>query len=66
MPVLLLLLALGVIAYLYWRRRTTSLTRNCRWRFSRARGGWQCAYCGGAAPGADPPRHCAAPPAPWH
>jgi hypothetical protein len=45
MPILLILLLIGVFAYLYWQRRTTTLTRNCRWR-QTAPGHWWCAYCG--------------------
>ena len=45
MPVLLIVLLLGVLGYLYWRRKTTTLTRNCRWR-RMAAGRWRCAFCG--------------------
>lgn len=58
MPVLLLLLLVGVLAYLYWRRTTTSLTRHCRWRFSKAAGGWTCSACGARTEGAAEPREC--------
>ncbi len=49
MPILALLLLGGVLAYLYWRRKTTTLTRNCRWREDRQAGDWACAYCGARA-----------------
>ena len=58
MPVLLLLLAVGVLGYLYWRRRTTTLTRNCRWRQQRGAGEWQCAFCGARAKNERAPRSC--------
>ncbi len=45
MVVLLVILGLGVLAYLTWKCRMTTLTRNCRWRQDRARGDWVCAYC---------------------
>ena len=32
MPFLLILLLVGVLAYVYWQRQTTTLTKNCRWR----------------------------------
>ncbi|SDC51913.1 hypothetical protein SAMN04488239_102425 [Ruegeria marina] len=51
MPVLLLLMALGVFGYFLWRSRTTTLTRNCRWRLDRGADEWYCAYCGGRARG---------------
>ena len=58
MPALLLILLLGVLAYLWWRRRTTTLTRDCRWRQLRARGGWRCAFCGAETIGMEEPRDC--------
>ncbi len=45
MAPLLLILALGVFAYLWWKWRFTSLTRDCRWRQDRAAGDWVCAAC---------------------
>lgn len=64
MPLLLLLLLLGVLAYLYWQRRTTTLTRNCRWRADHAQGPGQyhCVSCNGRTKTADgqPPRDCVA------
>lgn len=58
MAVLLILLAVGVFAYLWWRHRTTTLTRDCRWRRDRAAGGWWCSYCGARTGGGDRPRDC--------
>jgi len=48
MPILLILLALGVLAYLWLSRRGSTLTRLCRWREDRASGAdrWHCAACG--------------------
>lgn len=45
MPILLILLLFAVLGYLYWRRKTTTLTRDCRWRRT-APGHWRCAFCG--------------------
>ncbi|MDU8944588.1 hypothetical protein [Ovoidimarina sediminis] len=56
MPILLLLLV-GVLAYLWWRWRRTTLTRACRWREDRRRGIWRCAFCG-AEVAEGPPRVC--------
>ncbi|MFW8635803.1 hypothetical protein [Cribrihabitans pelagius] len=61
MPVLLLLLLAGVLAYLFWRRRTTSLTRHCRWRQELAQAQWRCSACGAVEPGTAPPRICRKP-----
>ncbi len=58
MPVFLILLLLGTLAYLYWRRRTTTLTRDCRWRRDRSTAGWRCAFCGALEPGEAAPVHC--------
>lgn len=58
MPVLLLILLVGVLAYLGWRRTTTTLTRDCRWRADRAKGHWRCAFCGAETESDGPPRHC--------
>ncbi len=65
MPILLIALLLGVLAYLFWRRKTTTLTRNCRWRLDRDAGKWRCAYCGQqtTTPDGSPPKICAQPPA---
>lgn len=57
MPVFLLLLLLGVLAYLWWRWRMTTLTRDCRWREDRTRRVWRCAFCG-AETGEGPPTRC--------
>jgi hypothetical protein len=62
---LLILLGIGVFAYLWWRWRTTTLTRECRWREDRAAGPghWRCAACGAetvAEPGQEP-RECLKP-----
>ncbi|KUP94380.1 hypothetical protein TRIHO_06990 [Tritonibacter horizontis] len=58
MPVLLILLLLGTLAYLYWRRKTTTLTRACRWRQDRPAGGWRCAFCGAVETGQAQPKRC--------
>ncbi|KAJ55036.1 hypothetical protein ACMU_14870 [Actibacterium mucosum KCTC 23349] len=59
MPVLLLILLLGVLAFLWWRRSTTTLTRNCRWRQDRKAGQWRCNYCGATLPDTGkPPVDC--------
>ncbi|MDX1742810.1 MAG: hypothetical protein R3186_04345 [Ruegeria sp.] len=58
MPILLLLLAAGVFAYFFWRSRTSSLTRDCRWRQHRKEGVWKCAYCGAQQKGEDAPTIC--------
>ncbi|MCB1312920.1 MAG: hypothetical protein KDK29_14065 [Sedimentitalea sp.] len=64
MPLLLLVLLIGVLAYLWWQHRTTTLTRNCRWRADRAAGEncYRCASCGGRTRTEDgrPPRRCVA------
>ncbi|MFD3190932.1 hypothetical protein ACFMPD_11735 [Sedimentitalea sp. HM32M-2] len=64
MPVLLLVLLLGVLAYLYWKHRTSTLSRNCRWRADRTEGGdaYRCVSCGGRTRTEDgrPPRYCIA------
>ena len=57
-PVLLIVLLVGVLAYLYWRHKTTTLTRACRWRFSRASGGWTCSACGAQTDGVSEPKDC--------
>ena len=45
MGFLILILAFGAFAYLTWKYRLTTLTRNCRWRMDRDAGVWRCAYC---------------------
>jgi hypothetical protein len=57
MPILLILLLFGVLAYLYWRRKTTTLTRECRWRRT-APGEWRCAFCGAETVSEDSPLLC--------
>ena len=58
MPLLLLALVLGVFVYFVWRAKTSSLTRDCRWRQNRSDGLWRCAYCGAEKAGEDMPRQC--------
>ena len=58
MPVLLLLLLLGVVAYFIWRARSTTLTRDCRWRRLSAAGDWRCAFCGATCESAATPTDC--------
>jgi len=60
MPILVPLLILGVLAVLWWQRRGSTLTRQCRWRADRAAGPevWRCAVCGAVTEGAGSPRHC--------
>ena len=45
MGFVILILAFGVLAYVTWKHRMTTLTRNCRWRLDREAGVWTCAYC---------------------
>ncbi|MQQ09186.1 hypothetical protein GFB49_12030 [Epibacterium sp. SM1979] len=59
MPVILIVLLVGVLAYLLWKRKTTTLTRNCRWRRSVAAQDWRCAYCGAKSDDAEAPKWCA-------
>ncbi|MBE1297282.1 hypothetical protein [Phycobacter azelaicus] len=58
MPILLLILLAGVFAYFIWRRSTSTLSRNCRWRAERSKRQWRCTYCGAVQPGEAQPRHC--------
>ncbi|WP_082637183.1 hypothetical protein [Ruegeria atlantica] len=58
MPILLLILAGGVFAYFLWRSRTSSLSRDCRWRQHRKEGVWVCAFCGAQQQGGDAPTQC--------
>lgn len=60
---ILVLLALGVAAYLVWKWNYTSLTSQCRWRQSRSAGDWHCLYCGArtVTEGNRAPRHCLRP-----
>ena len=48
MPILLLLLGLGVVLWLAWARRGSTLTRACRWRLEGDAGPdcFRCAACG--------------------
>ncbi len=57
---LVILLAVIALAVMFWRYRTTGLTRNCRWRENRAAGEWRCAFCGAVTRTADgePPVVC--------
>ena len=57
LPVLLILLV-GTLAYLWWKRRFTTLTRLCRWREDRAAGEWVCAACGARVASDGAPRAC--------
>ncbi len=61
--VIVVVLAIGAFAFLWWRWRYTTLTRDCRWRQSKATGDWHCAFCGERAAPSDgqSPRHCARP-----
>ncbi|KIC40032.1 hypothetical protein RA27_14395 [Ruegeria sp. ANG-R] len=58
MPILLLLLAAGVFAYFLWRSRTSSLTRECRWRQHRKEGDWRCVFCGAVSQSDAEPTQC--------
>ena len=50
MGFLILILAFGAFAYLTWKYRMTTLTRNCRWRLDREAGVWTCAFCNESLP----------------
>ena len=58
MPVLILLLLTGVFGYFIWRRKTSTMSRDCRWRQQRSQHRWQCTNCGAVQPGAAEPRDC--------
>lgn len=58
MPLLLLILLAGVMAYFVWRNRTSALRRTCRWRQQRSQGRWHCQYCGAVQMGREAPRIC--------
>lgn len=58
MPLLILILLIGVFAYLFWQRRTSSLTRICAWRLEKSAGQWRCAACGAVQMGEKEPRDC--------
>lgn len=66
MPILILILVAGVFLYLWLSRRTSTLTRACRWRMDRATGPdvWRCAACGAVTtvPAGKRPRDCLRPP----
>ncbi len=58
MPILLLLLLTGVFAYFIYRRKTTTLTRDCRWRQERSQNRWRGSSCDAIQTGSPEPRHC--------
>lgn len=59
MPLVLIILVVALIV-MFYRFKTTSLTRNCRWRQDRAQGVWRCSYCGADLPDqGKPPTLCA-------
>lgn len=60
MPVLLIALLLGVLAYLWWKRTRTTLTRDCRWRQTEP-GHWRCAFCGAEMDSEASPLRCLRP-----
>lgn len=62
------LLIAGVFLYLWWTRRRSTLTRDCRWRehpgdVTREGTLWRCAACGAEtrAPKGGAPRQCLRP-----
>lgn len=60
MPLLLLILLVAVLAFMWFERRRSGLTRACRWRQERSAGQWRCAVCGAVAQGDTTPNHCPA------
>ncbi|MFC3613034.1 hypothetical protein ACFORG_04615 [Lutimaribacter marinistellae] len=58
MFVVLAFLGLGFIGYMVWRRNTSDLRRECRWRQSREAGVWVCTFCGASEPGTERPNIC--------
>ncbi|WP_022702466.1 hypothetical protein [Pseudorhodobacter ferrugineus] len=61
MPLLLLILLLGTLAYMWLSRRNSTLTRHCRWRLDRTGGPnhYRCAACNAEMDTAGkPPRDC--------
>lgn len=63
MPILVLILLIAVFAYLYFAKRGSTLTPDCRWRMDRtiAPDAWRCASCGAQTRG-KAPRACLRPP----
>ncbi|KCV81606.1 hypothetical protein ATO10_11857 [Actibacterium atlanticum] len=57
MPLVLIILIVALIV-MFYRFKTTSLTRNCRWREDRAEACWRCAFCGARQEGAAVPKRC--------
>ena len=43
---LVLIIAVIALALMYYRYRTSGLTRDCRWRRVNADGLYECAFCG--------------------
>jgi len=43
---LVLIIAVIAFALMFYRYRTSGLTRNCRWRRVNADGLYECAFCG--------------------
>lgn len=64
MLILLVFLLAGVVAYFVWRSRTSTLTRQCRWRADRTVSAnyYHCLACGGEIKTGDgrAPRTCMA------
>jgi hypothetical protein len=62
MPILLLILGIGVFAYLWVVRRNSTLTRHCKWRLRKDLGSstYVCVACNARCdPGAKAqPNHC--------
>ncbi|WP_425052965.1 hypothetical protein [Psychromarinibacter sp. S121] len=58
--ILFVFLAIGVVAYLWWKRTHTTLTRDCRWRQDKPAGDWHCVACGARTvpPEGQSPRNC--------
>jgi len=47
------------LVVMYYRFRTSRLTRDCRWRENRVEGRYVCAYCGATMPMENgPPNVC--------
>jgi hypothetical protein len=58
MPILLLLLAFGVLGFLWYQRATTTLTRDCRWWQDKGNDLWHCTFCGAQSLGDVEPKDC--------